>query len=242
MSAGAKVLVIEHERNAHIGLVGERLRAGGAELHVAGPEIGVSLPHSVRQFDGVVVLGGTPGPLDDEQAPWLPHVRALVAECLAEEVPLLGVCLGAQVLAHVAGGSVRTIPDGPEVGLVQMSPTQHAAEDPLLAGLPQSVSAVQWHWLEVGELPAGSPSLLASKRCPNQAFRVGEVAWGLQFHLEVLTRTAAEWARDDREDLSTLGLVARDIVRDVEKAESELRETWSVVTDRWLAVVVNSRR
>ena len=237
MSEPLSVLVVEHERNAHAGLVGERLEAAGARVHVVGPEVGVTVPQSVDGYDGVVVLGGTPGPIDDDRAPWLPGVRTLITESLEREVPLLGICLGAQLLAHVAGGSVRTIPSGPEIGIVPMTANPEAAADPLLHDLPTPLLAVQWHWLEVGTLPAGSPSLLASERCPHQAFRVGPVAWGVQFHLEVLSATAAEWARDDREDLHQLDLVAQEIVREVREAEPVLRSTWSTVTDRWLEVV-----
>jgi GMP synthase-like glutamine amidotransferase len=241
VSAPLSVLVVEHERNAHVGLVGERLEAVGARVHVVGPEVGVALPDSVEGYDGVVVLGGTPGPIDDDRAPWLPGVRALITECLQREIPLLGVCLGAQLLAHVAGGTVRTIPSGPEIGLVPLVATPDAADDPLLRDLPAPLAAVQWHWLEIDTLPAGSPPLLASERCPHQAFRVGRVAWGVQFHLEVLSETAEAWAREDREDLRELELVAHEIVRDVRAAEPSLRATWSAVTDRWLAVVRGAR-
>ncbi|WP_344294150.1 glutamine amidotransferase-related protein, partial [Agromyces neolithicus] len=112
----ARVLIVEHESNAGIGLVGERIAAAGVDMVVVGPEAGGEVPESAAGFDGVVVLGGTPGPTDDDDAVWLPRVRALIADCLAREVPYLGICLGGQMLAVVAGGVVGPVRSGAEVG------------------------------------------------------------------------------------------------------------------------------
>lgn len=236
-----RILVIEHERNADIGLFGERFIAGGATVDVVGPEIGVALPDSVIGWDGVVVLGGTPGPMEDERAPWLPHVRRLISECLELSVPYLGLCLGSQLLAHVAGGRVTQAAGGPEVGVLPLHVTAAADHDPLFADLPGLVRAVQWHWLEVAELPPGSVPLLTSGRCPVQAYRVGPSAWGTQFHPEALAATVRAWAGGDTEDIQKLGLDAAALVTDADMAEAELRATWGPVADRWLALLGTAR-
>ncbi len=232
-----RILVVEHEANAGIGLIGERIHAAGAELVRVGPEAGHEIPVSPAGFDGVIVLGGSSGPTDDQVAPWLPRARELIGRCLADEVPYLGVCLGAQMLAVVAGGVVAGVRKGPEVGLGDLMLTDAAEGDPLLGGLPRRLKALQWHWLEMHELPEGSISLCTSDACPNQAFRVGPAAWGLQFHLEGLASTAEAWARDDSEELSSLGLTAKQLVADVREYEPQLRQTWAEVSDRWLAFV-----
>lgn len=229
-----RILVVEHESNAGVGLVGECIRARGWHLDVVGPGR-PEVPTTAHGYEGVVVLGGTPGPEDDEQAGWLPRVRALVRDCLDREVPLLGVCLGAQILAVVAGGTVTTAAAGPEVGLIRVRWSPAASQDPLLRALPDATPALAWHWLEVVDLPVGSQSLASTPQCANQAFRVGTCAWGLQFHLEALTGTAREWASDD--DLLPLGLSADAIVDDVAAAEPQLVEVWSTVSGRWLGVV-----
>lgn len=237
-SPPARILVIEHERDADLGLFGERFLAAGAVVDVVGPEIGKPLPNSVAGWDGVVVLGGTPGPEDDDRAPWLPHVRRLIAECLDQQVPLLGLCLGSQLLAHVAGGRVGEARQGPEVGVLPVTVTEEAARDPLFAEFRGSPRAVQWHWLEVQELPAGSQPLLSSERCPVQAFRVGECAWGTQFHPEALASTVKAWANGEPEQLSELGLDAAGLVSTAAQAEPALRATWGPLADRWLALAV----
>ena len=236
----ARVLVVEHEQNAGAGLVGERLDAAGVAWEVVGPAAGREVPTDASGYDGVVVLGGTPGPTDDHAADWLPRVRLLIADCLTRSTPYLGICLGAQLLAVVAGGEVVEAPRGPELGLTPLRLTDHAAGDPLLDGLPAEVTALQWHYLEVSRLPAGSTTMCSSDRCENQAFRVGEVAWGLQFHLEALGSTAREWAAEG-EELAALGIVPATLVEEVETAEGRLRQWWSEVSDRWIALVAAAR-
>src|SRR6185437_1521999 len=92
-------------------------------------------------------------------------------------------------------------------------------------------------FLEVRELPAGSVPLSTSDRCPNQAFRVGPTAWGLQFHLEATTRTALDWTATGADDLAAVGLTADEVVSSVQATEGDLRATWSIVADRWIDVV-----
>ena len=233
----ARVLVVEHETNASIGLVGERIAAASVEIEIVGPEIGLEIPASAHGFDGVIVLGGTPGPNDDEAAAWLPRVRELIADCLDREVPLLGICLGAEMLAVVAGGTVGEVRNGAEIGLCDLSLTDSAASDPLFHGLEGELKAMQWHTLEIHELPEGSVSLCASQRCPNQAFRVGRAAWGTQFHMEGLASTAEEWAREDSDEMTAEGLVAEQVIESMQSFEPRLREVWSTVADRWIALI-----
>lgn len=236
MSTSLKVLVVEHERNADIGLFGERMTAAGVTHDVVGPEIGVPVPASADGYDGVVVLGGTPGPAEDDRAPWLPRVRALIADCLAREVPYLGLCLGGQLLAHVAGGVVDDVRRGPEVGVVPVARTAAAAGDPLFGDVPPSAGAVQWHWLEVVTLPPGSQPLMESALCPNQAFRVGPVAWGTQFHPEALAATVVAWSGGDPSDLAELGLEPQALVDEATGAEPGLRAAWGPLADRFVGV------
>lgn len=237
-----RVLVVEHEADAGLGLIGERLQAADVDVHVVGPDARSDVPTSASGFDGVVVLGGTPGPLEDERAPWLGPTRELMRSTLDAGIPLLGVCLGAQLLAVVAGGHVAEAARGGEVGLSAVRMTDAAASDPLLHDLPDDLRTLQWHFLEVRELPSGSVSLCTSERCSNQAFRVGESAWGLQFHLEATTRTAVDWTATGTADLATVGLTADQVVSDVHAAEDDLRATWSIVADRWIDVVRESAR
>jgi len=240
-----RILVVQHEDDAGPGLVGERLQAAGCAVTVVAPagvlREAAEVPGSADGFDGVVVLGGTPGPADDSSAPWLPQVRQLIADCLDRDVPLLGICLGAQLLAHVAGGAVLPLPAGPEIGIAPLWLSDAAFSDALMSGLEPPLQAVQWHELEVAELPPGARLLCRGEECAHQAFRVGRSAWGLQFHMEVLADSVVAWARSGADELAGAGIRGADLVADVQAAERGLRSMWAPVADRWIGVCIARR-
>jgi GMP synthase (glutamine-hydrolysing) len=238
----ARVLTVQHEDDTGPGYIGERIRALGLELDVVHPYLGDEIPETTDGYDGLLVLGGTPGPFDDTTAGWLPDLRRLMAVALAEELPLLGICLGGELLAAVAGGKVDRIHGAPEIGLHRLRPTEAAGNDPLFAALTADAPAVEWHWEEIVELPPGSVSLCGSERFPNQAFRVGAAAWGTQFHPEVLTEAAAAWARSSATELAALGLTVEGIRSEVEAGEPELRRVWGELAARWTRVVTSAVR
>jgi GMP synthase (glutamine-hydrolysing) len=240
--SAVRVLAIQHEDDAGPGYIGERLRALGAHLDVVHPYLGDPIPQTTDGYAGLVVLGGTPGPYDDSTAGWLPDVRRLIAVALAEDLPLLGICLGGELLAAVAGGKVDRIDGPPEIGLHRLRPTEAARTDPLFSELPGAAPAVEWHWEEIVELPPGSVTLCGSDRFPNQAFRVGPVAWGTQFHPEVLTDEAAAWARSSAADLDAIGLTVEGVSAEIEASEPELRRVWGEVAARWMRVVTTGLR
>lgn len=242
-NARLRILVVEHERTADAALVGEQLDAANIGYTVVGPEIGVQVPDSVEGFDGLIVLGGSPGPMEDDVAPWLPGVRALIADALDTRVPYLGICLGAQMLAHVAGGNVETMEAGPEIGLVDMKLTEAGRKDELLGGLDENPVALQWHWLEVVALPAGSVTLCSSEGCANQAFKVGPNAWGVQFHMEAVARTARQWCDESVDRLAELKIDPQtEIIDRIDSIEPSLKSRWSLVTNRWIEVVRENSR
>lgn len=246
-----RVLIVEHQADGGPGLLAERLATAHVQTTVVGPHLDRPVPEVMGEFDALVVLGGSPGPMEDEKAPWLPHVRALIADALETEKPILGICLGAQMLTMVAGGNVAEIDAGPEVGLVDLELTEAGKSDPLLSVLDDSEitqlahppQALQWHWLEAKALPPGSTTLMESTACSNQAFRVGERAWGVQFHPEALGDTAKTWSIEDAKNITELGLDAeRDLVAPVRNAEAELRTVWAKFFDRWIEIAANASK
>lgn len=238
-----RILVVEHEANAGAGLVGRRVTDAGMEMVTVGPETeNTTIPTEASAYDGVIVLGGTPGPAEDDAAPWLPDVRALIRWCLDNKKPYFGVCLGGQMLAYVAGGSVGDVRQGPEVGVKTITAEDSAATDPVFAGLGHTTRAVQWHWLEVHTPPPNAVVLASSVQSPVQAFRVGETAWGTQFHLEAGSGTVRGWARGDREDLHGLGLTPQGLITEALEADAYLEETWSPIIDRWVEIAAQSQR
>ncbi|MFF9198226.1 type 1 glutamine amidotransferase [Streptomyces sp. NPDC014779] len=242
-SAAPSVLVVQHEDGAGPGLVGERLRAAGLDVRTVHPWRGEPLPVSLDGWAGLLVLGGSANCEDDTAAPWLPRVRELIREAVAgpAATPVLGICLGAQIMAHALGGTVVRRPQGPELGTVPLRRLPGVEGDPVLGTVPGGAPAAQWHWDEIGGLPPGAVPLLAGDDCPYQAFRVGPHAWGVQFHPEVLAGTVASWARADEAQVLAAGLAPEALVGTVRAAEPRLREVWGAVAEAWGAVVRAAR-
>ena len=237
-----RVLAIEHEDGTGPGLLGETLVQLGLVLDIARPYLGERLPTTLVGYDGLLVLGGSQSPYSDSSAGWLPEVRGLLSDAIEMGLPTLGICLGGELLAMVAGGEVARADEAPEVGIHRLRMTEAAADDPLFGDLPPVVPAVEWHVEEIVRLPAGSPSLCSTGRFPNQAFRVGAAAWGIQFHMEVLAEAAAAWTESSGSELAAAGLTPEQVIADVAASEPELRRVWSEVAARWAEVVRDRRR
>ncbi|MEV1021248.1 type 1 glutamine amidotransferase [Streptomyces sp. NPDC050264] len=226
------VLVVQHTRRGGPGRVGTWLREAGLDLSVLRPYDGEDLPDALEGRP-LVVLGGGFLPDDDERAPWLPATRRLVAQALTDATPFLGVCLGGQMLAQVAGGAVRAEHGRPEYGSTGIRLRPEAARDPLLRGLGTEVPAIERHVDAITELPPGAAWLASSADCPHQAFRVGARAWGVQFHPEADAARTATW---DRAQLAARG-VDRDVIHARALADEAAAVTaWSEFTRRFARV------
>ncbi|XVX21794.1 type 1 glutamine amidotransferase [Actinomycetota bacterium] len=231
-----RVLVIEHERNTGIDFVGERLYAAGLDLVTVGPEIGVPLPETTQGYAALVVLGGVPGPSDDETAWWLPQTRELIRQAVAGGQPVLGLCLGAQLIAVACGGEVGYAAY-PEVGVFEVKPLPAAADDPLLCHLDGPTQVLQWHYLEVSRLPAGAVVLARSERCPVQAYRLGDRVWGLQSHPEATPQTPLEWSTEGPAELAAQGTTPEAVHAAMLRHSQVMTRTWGAVADAWAEVV-----
>lgn len=220
-----RVLVIENEPAAGPGKVGKWLMDEGIELEICRPYAGDAIPELI-EADGLLILGGSVGPHDDLEAPWLPALRALLRRAVGEAVPTWGICLGAQLLATALGGTAERGPNGSEVGV---QPLQiDANSDPLFRDLPAIAYALQFHQEAVTRLPEGAVLLASNDAYENQAFRIGPCAWGVQFHPEVSTNEVSTWARLYPE-VGAKGQKNGEI--DIE--QGQLDSTWAKVTQRW---------
>jgi GMP synthase (glutamine-hydrolysing) len=195
----ARLLVLQLDDSDPPARLGTWLRDAGLELDVRALDAGAPVPADLDEHDGLLVMGGAMGAFDDATAPYLPEVRALLRTAVAAEVPTLGVCLGHQLLAGANGGRVRRRLDGPEIGAQLIAKRAAAAGDPLFADLPITPDVIQWHYDEVSVLPPGAVQLASSPLCENQAFRLGRLAWGIQFHIETTPDMVRRWAAADTE-------------------------------------------
>ena len=190
-----RVLGVLHPGGGRSGLLAERAAAAGHDLAEWVPARGEHMPGALEDFGAVVVLGGGMNVRDAGRLPWLRAEIELLRDALQADVPALGICLGAQLLAAAAGAEVRR-GEAPEIGWFEV--TRDGAADPVLDRLPGRFEAYEWHSYTF-ELPAGAVELARSAVCP-QAYRLGRHAWGVQFHPEVTPQIVREWAEDFQSD------------------------------------------
>jgi|GEM_PF-66107 len=230
------ILVIENDLIAPIGRLEGWLRAAGAELVLCSPATGQPLPADLAGYSALVVLGGGMNAYQDEVAGWLPELRALLAEAVRTELPTLGICLGAQLLAAATGGRVSQA-GTPEYGAQLIAKRQAAATDPLFRELPITPDVLQWHVDEVSQLPPGAVLLASSPVCEVEAFRVGRLAWGIQFHIETTPEIVTLWAEQDRELLADYDLPA--ILERAVRAHPDVAEVWQPVVTAFVALAAD---
>jgi GMP synthase-like glutamine amidotransferase len=177
-------LVVQHAEPESAFAIADALKAAGVSVDTRRVYEGDALPETVTGLDGLVVMGGSMAAYSDEGFPSRNDELILLADAVNSGKPTLGVCLGAQLVAVAAGGSAYRGASGGEIGWLRVSSTEECPEDPLFAGVPQELTVLQWHG-DTFDLPPGAALLMSSPTYPNQAFRIGDVVWGLQFHLEV---------------------------------------------------------
>ena len=217
-------LVIENDPTDDIRRLGEWLTAAGLQLSVVRPHAGEPLPSSLEGFAALVVMGGEQSAYDAE-VEWFPRLESLLRKAVRYRVPTLGVCLGGQLLAQALGGQVSASEHGLEIGAKLVAKRDIAAQDPLFGPIPFAPDVIQYHSDEITILPAGAVLLAASTHYPHQAFRVGDRAWGLQFHIETDTEMFASWV-DGLDE-------ADELVEAVQERQEDVREVWQPFASRF---------
>jgi GMP synthase-like glutamine amidotransferase len=198
------VHVFQHAATEGPSAVRTRAEARGLQVVVHDFSAGEPVPAELPRGDLLVVMGGSMG-VSDQSDPRYPFLRpelALLERLVAEERPILGVCLGSQLLAAALGARVYPLQVGDppvcvrEVGWGAITFARTASEEPVLSGLNESEIVVHWHG-DTFDLPTGAALLASSLVCPNQMFRMGRRVFGLQFHVEVDAADVLLWANED---------------------------------------------
>lgn len=230
-----QVLVIQHVACEPPGLIAEMLKARRAMIQFARPFRGERIPRRISDYAGLVVMGGPMGVHEQDRHPFLRHEVRLIEDALSHHRPILGVCLGSQLLAAALGASVTPGPQK-EIGWHTVTLAQAAATDPLWHGLPESFSAFHWHG-DVFELPRDATRLAWSKSTECQAYRYDQCAYGLLFHLEVTDRMVARMVRVFRRELRLAGLREGSVLEGVAEHGARLQIIGRAVFDRWAALL-----
>jgi GMP synthase-like glutamine amidotransferase len=187
-----EVLSLIHQDDAGAGVFGDAAAEAGHDLEEASLALGRAPSRPVHEYGAVMVFGGDMNVDEEDGNPWMREEKALIRDLLARERPVLGVCLGSQLIAEAAGARVGRLPGGPEVGWYDVELAPAAQDDPVFGDLPRRFLAFQWHSYGFDRPPGGVE--LARGDAGLQAYRVGDApAWGIQFHAEVSGAILASW-------------------------------------------------
>jgi GMP synthase-like glutamine amidotransferase len=220
------ITVFEHSPSTGALRLGAALRDYGHRLHFVHLYKGEPVPDDLDDVDGVVTAGGRQSPLDDE--PWIDGELAYLRRAHDADLPIVGICLGHQLLARALGGEAGPLAAGLELGWQDVTLTPAGCEDPLHAGLPWTGLQFHWHRFEVTTLPEGARVLAKSDKCAVQAWALGLRTYGFQYHPEVYPETIETWSAEDPGAFDEAGISA-DMLRSQTK---ELYRPFARLRDR----------
>lgn len=231
-----RVLTIVHDQDAGPGVFNDVLAAGAVDVDTWLVSEEGEPPAPARRYDAIMSFGGAAHPNQEALHPWLATERRFLADALGERIPLLGVCLGAELIAAADGARPRRL-TRPEIGWYDVRLTSAGERDPVLGPIGPRFPALEWHSYEV-MLPSRATALAAGANCL-QAFRIGDFAWGIQFHAEVTTQDFQRWLDDHGgdEDAVREGIDPDAIARETASRMDGWHELGRGVCERFLQAV-----
>lgn len=242
MSASPIIIAIQNGPAAPINLLGKWLTEFGFEVRILHAYTGQPLPKNLSELidsdkgevvAGFITLGGSVSVNDEENNPWLITEKALIRSSVAQKIPTLGICLGAQLLASSLGGTVEQ-GSQPEIGIYPITFSNNSsANADLFPGLEgASLPSLQWHEDFITQLPPDSISIASSDLAPHQIFSTGGIHYGFQFHPEADSTIVSIWERKADQAYQRSDK-PKDLVATVNENMEALQATWKPVIKRW---------
>ena len=231
----AKVWVLQHHPAENLGAIADSLESAALAWQYVRVFDGHPVPADMKGAGGLIVMGGPESVYQLDRYPYLRAEIALIENALKAGRPILGVCLGSQLMAAVLGVNVRRAAHK-EIGWYPVTLRSGAKDDRLLRGLPEQFVACHWHG-DIFDLPAGAVALASSELTEVQAFRYGENAWGLLFHAEMTQRIVAALVSEFGEGLKRVGIDGDEILASAPCHLADLSKIAETIFGRWAAPI-----
>ena len=224
------ILVLQHIHCETLGTIAEALDTKGLSYQYIRAYKGEPIPKTLGEAKGLVIMGGPMGVYEEKKHPFLRDEMRLIENTLKEEKPILGTCLGSQLLAHALKSQV-TRGKQKEIGWYPVTLTQEAKSDPLLSEAPESLEAIHWHG-DIFDLPQNAVRLASSELTETQGFRYKKNAYGFLFHMEVTPNIISNWTQEFAEELQEENLEGQKILAEKEKFQS-INRVGKTVYSQW---------
>jgi len=240
-----EVLIIQHAGCEPIGTIGQVFDQNSISQHTVRTDLGDTIPTTISSFDGIVIMGGSMGVYEQDIYPFLTDEINLIKSAVAANIPVLGICLGGQLVSAALGGKVYK-GEKKEIGWHPIYITPAATDDPLFSKLETFKTAFSpnfvgfsWHG-DYFTLPTDAVLLAYSDMCECHAIRYGTNVYALQFHPEISPETVKTWLEEFAEDFASSGLDSKDLLEDTTRFADAQRQAALEIGRRWLALVVQN--
>ncbi|MFQ5442234.1 MAG: type 1 glutamine amidotransferase [Thermodesulfobacteriota bacterium] len=231
---GKKILIIQHVESEGPGLIGTGILRAGFAMEYVRIYRGEKIPDNPAGFSAVIAMGGPMGVYEADKHPFILDELRLLKEAFKKDIPVMGVCLGAQMMARAAGARVYK-GGGTEIGFYKVGLTEEGTKDGLLMGLPGEFTVFQWHG-DTFDVPPRSVNLASSDLFAHQLIRVGRRSYGFQFHFEVTISMVKEFLEVNKAELEGAADVPppEEIVRAAGEHLSSVQRYGSTIIKRFL--------
>jgi GMP synthase (glutamine-hydrolysing) len=231
----AKIWVLQHHPVENLGRIADALEEAALAWQYVRVFDGAPIPTNMKGAGGLIVMGGPEAVYQLERYPYLRDEMRLIESALNDSKPILGVCLGAQLLAAVLGAPVRR-GEYREIGWYSVRLSEPAQDDRLMRGLPAEFVAAHWH-SDIFDLPNGAVPLASSERTAVQAFRFGDNAYGLLFHAEITEDRISKLVSEFAADLKRVGVDGDSYLAHAPEYLPALSEIGATIFSRWAAPI-----
>ncbi|OGW58636.1 MAG: hypothetical protein A2Y48_05075 [Nitrospirae bacterium RIFCSPLOW2_12_42_9] len=209
-------LVLQHIDCEDLGTIEQAMIHRGISYRYVRLFDGDPLPEDIKNYSGLIILGGPMNVYEEDVYPYLKGEDILIKEAIKRRIPVLGICLGGQLIAKATGAKVNK-GTKKEIGWYDLLLTPGGKADKVFKNFPERLTVFQWHG-DTFDIPSDATLLAGSVLFPNQAFRIGDNIYGLQFHLEVTQKMISRWINEYKDELSSLDYIDPEkIIKDTDK-------------------------